>query len=403
MEKTRAANYISEVFTQGFERERFRQFVHELLNRYDASKSQPMQVPDAFIQHVKSCQRLGTYQSPNGELLDILIVNVAEDYKIERTRTALRDFVAHKLKRGDNYKEAALVAFVPPSSKNWRFSYVRMEYETTRDPKTGKIMPEERLTPARRYSYLVGVDEKSHTAQKQLLSLLADDKQDPELSTIEQSFSVEKVTKEFFSEYSRLFESTDKALADLVHKDKALKSDFESKNVDTVAFTKKLLGQIVFLYFIQKKGWLGVPKNGKWGDSPRDFLRHLANKAIQEKKNIFNNVLEPLFYDTLATDRGHEALCPTFQCRIPFLNGGLFEPLAGYDWENTEINLPNTLFTNQDKSSQGDTGTGILDVFDRYNFTVNEAEPLEKEVAIDPEMLGKVFENLIEENRRKGL
>jgi len=42
-------------------------------------------------------------------------------------------------------------------------------------------------------------------------------------------------------------------------------------------------------------------------------------------------------------------------------------------------------------------------VFDRYNFTVNEAEPLEKEVAIDPEMLGKVFENLIEENRRKGL
>ena len=75
MEKTRAANYISEVFTQGFERERFRQFVHELLNRYDASKSQPMQVPDAFIQHVKSCQRLGTYQSPSGELLDILILN----------------------------------------------------------------------------------------------------------------------------------------------------------------------------------------------------------------------------------------------------------------------------------------------------------------------------------------
>src|SRR5438045_8639828 len=49
------------------------------------------------------------------------------------------------------------------------------------------------------------------------------------------------------------------------------------------------------------------------------------------------------------------------------------------------------------------TGTGLLDMVDRYNFTVNEAEPLEKDVAIDPEMLGKVFENLIEENRRKGL
>jgi hypothetical protein len=58
---------------------------------------------------------------------------------------------------------------------------------------------------------------------------------------------------------------------------------------------------------------------------------------------------------------------------------------------------------NKEHSPIGDVGTGILDVFDRYNFTVNEAEPLEKDVAIDPEMLGKVFENLIEENRRKGL
>jgi Alw26I/Eco31I/Esp3I family type II restriction m6 adenine DNA methyltransferase len=119
--------------------------------------------------------------------------------------------------------------------------------------------------------------------------------------------------------------------------------------------------------------------------------------------NIFNDVLEPLFYDTLATDRGHEAWCNRFKCRIPFLNGGLFEPLADYDWRKTDIILPNKLFTNTERTEAGDIGSGVLDVFDRYNFTVNEAEPLEKEVAIDPEMLGKVFENLIEENRRKGL
>ena len=120
-------------------------------------------------------------------------------------------------------------------------------------------------------------------------------------------------------------------------------------------------------------------------------------------ENFFNDVLEPLFYDTLATDRGHEAWCNRFKCRIPFLNGGLFEPLADYDWRKTDIILPNKLFTNTERNDAGDIGTGVLDVFDRYNFTVNEAEPLEKEVAIDPEMLGKVFENLIEENRRKGL
>ena len=65
-----------------------------------------------------------------------------------------------------------------------------------------------------------------------------------------------------------------------------------------------------------------------------------------------------------------------------------------------DILLPDSLFSNDKLSEEGDTGTGILDVFDRYNFTVNEAEPLEKEVAVDPEMLGKVFENLLPENIR---
>jgi len=67
---------------------------------------------------------------------------------------------------------------------------------------------------------------------------------------------------------------------------------------------------------------------------------------------------------------------------------------------NKEILLPDNLFSNTETSKEGDKGTGILDVFDRYNFTVNEAEPLEKEVAVDPEMLGKVFEGLLPENLR---
>ena len=163
------------------------------------------------------------------------------------------------------------------------------------------------------------------------------------------------------------------------------------------------MGQIVFLYFLQKKGWLGVAKGQDWGTGPHDFLRRLANGDYGKYDNFFNDVLEPLFYDTLATDRGHEAWCNRFQCRIPFLNGGLFEPLGDYDWRKIDIALPNKLFTNSAVFEEGITGTGVLDVFDRYNFTVNEAEPLEKEVAIDPEMLGKVFENLIEDNRRKGL
>jgi len=163
------------------------------------------------------------------------------------------------------------------------------------------------------------------------------------------------------------------------------------------------MGQIVFLYFIQKKGWLGVEKGKDWGTGPHDFLRRLAEAEYGKYENFFNDILEPLFYDTLATDRGHEAWCKRFNCRIPFLNGGLFEPLNDYNWRKTDITLPNRLFTNNERFDDFSKGTGLLDMFDRYNFTVNEAEPLEKEVAIDPEMLGKVFENLIEENLRKGL
>ena len=79
----------------------------------------------------------------------------------------------------------------------------------------------------------------------------------------------------------------------------------------------------------------------------------------------------------------------------------MFERYHDYDWVNTDIVFDNTIFSNNKKTKSSDTGTGILDVFDRYNFTVKEDEPLEKEVAVDPEMLGKVFENLLEVQNRK--
>ncbi len=401
MDKATAQRLVRNTLKAPFDRKRYYDLVNELCNGFDDGKViDNMSVPEAFAAHVKSCQRLGTFTSPEGELADVLVVKLTESWKLERSRTALRDFVAHKLKRGESidnaYKEAGLIAFVAPDSQLWRFSYVRMDYETQRDPETGKIKTEERLTPARRYSYLVGAEEECHTAQTRFLPLLQNTAGKPTLAQLEEAFSVESVTREFFNEYARLFKATDEALT-------AVRADLAAKGVSTVDFAKKLLGQIVFLYFIQKKGWLGVGQGQSWGEGPRHFLRQLADQAMTQGQCLFNAVLEPLFYDTLATDRGAEAWCPRFKCRIPFLNGGLFEPLAGYNWEQRAIALPNALFTNRQLTPSGDIGTGILDIFDRYNFTVNEAEPLEKEVAIDPEMLGKVFENLIEENRRKGL
>ncbi|MBU2228543.1 MAG: N-6 DNA methylase [Proteobacteria bacterium] len=404
MNRDQSYALIRQTFTQGFDKARFQNFAVNLLNRIDESKAQAWNntyVKDAFKDHVSRYERLGTYTSPDNGKLDVLIVHLTDETKLARARTAIRNFVAHHLKTRDE-KDAALVAFVSPTEKQWRLSYVKMEYATI-EKESGKVGVETRLTPARRFSYIVGEGESCHTAQTRFLPLLQDMKTDPKLADIEEAFNVEAVTREFFKRYVELFENIHQALEKLIKENKAIHDEFQSKNVNTVDFAKKLMGQIVFLYFLQKKGWLGVEKGKDWGTGPHDFLRRLARGECGAYQNYFNDVLEPLFYDTLATDRGHEAWCKRFKCRIPFLNGGLFEALGGYDWRKTDILLPNRLFINNDSVEEGITGTGVLDVFDRYNFTVNEAEPLETEVAIDPEMLGKVFENLIEENRRKGL
>jgi len=404
MNRDQAYTIVKQTFTYSFDIERFRNFVINLLNHVDTTKAQSWNsqyIKDAFKEHVQRYERLGTYTSPSGEKLDVLVVHIASATKLERARTAIRNFVADHLKTRDE-KDAALVAFVSPTEKQWRFSYVKMEYATV-VKESGKVGVETRLTPARRFSYIVGEGESCHTAQTRFFSLLQDTKTDPKLADIEEAFSVEAVTAEFFKRYVALFEGIHCALEKCIKKDRSLCDEFQDSNVNIVDFSKKLMGQIVFLYFLQRKGWLGVEKGHAWGTGPRDFLRRLANGVYGKYDNFFNDMLEPLFYDTLATDRGHEAWCIHFKCRIPFLNGGLFEPLAGYDWRTVNILLPNQLFLNNEFVEEGIKGTGILDVFDRYNFTVNEAEPLEKEVAIDPEMLGKVFENLIEENRRKGL
>ena len=418
MNRDQAYDLVRQTFTQAFEKNRFLHFSKNLLNRIDESKASVwsnQRVKDAFKEHVQHYERLGTYETPEKEKVDLLIVHLTKQSKLERARTAIRNFVADHLKTRDE-KDAALVAFVSSTEKQWRFSYVKMEYATIEkeslpDPARrsggrqagGKVGVEARLTPARRFSYIVGEGESCHTAQTRFLNLLQDTETDPVLADIEEAFSVEAVTKEFFTKYAELFEGINKALGKLAAKNNTVKEEFKSKNVNSVDFAKKLMGQIVFLYFLQKKGWLGVERGKEWGTGPHDFLRQLADGKHGSYDNFFNDILEPLFYDTLATDRGHEAWDSRFKCRIPFLNGGLFEPLGDYDWKKTDITLPNRLFFNNEPFEGDIKGTGVLDVFDRYNFTVNEAEPLEKEVAIDPEMLGKVFENLIEENRRKGL
>lgn len=400
MEKQAAARLIKDALQNPFDRERFVYFVKNLLNRIDESKAFHARgyVPEIFKDHVKTYERIGTYTDPEGKKTDMLVVYLQKEAALDRARTTQRNFIARYLK-DRNEKDAGLIAFVSPDEEDWRFSFVKMEYRLAETP-AGRIKAEEEFTPARRYSYLVGKNENSHTAQSRLVPILEDDKNNPTLARLEEAFSIEKVTKEFFEKYRDLFMRTKEALDEIIKENEKVKNNFRQRGVNTVDFSKKLLGQIVFLYFLQKKGWFGVARDAGWGTGPRNFLRLLFEKKLSDYSNFFNDILEPLFYEALAIERQAD-FYSRFNCKIPFLNGGLFDPINSYDWVHTDVLLPDELFSNAIKTKEGDTGTGILDVFDRYNFTVKEDEPLEKEVAVDPEMLGKVFENLLEVKDRK--
>ena len=165
--------------------------------------------------------------------------------------------------------------------------------EAGRQTAPQKVTVRTDLTPARRLSFLVGRNERSHTAQAQLVEILSDTDKDPTLAMLEKAFSIETVSDEFFEQYRILFLRLQTAVDAVIAKDSKVNREFEAKDISRVDFSKKLLGQIVFLYFLQKKGWLGLTRQQAWGEGPRNFLRQLFDGRIIPYKNFFNDVLEP--------------------------------------------------------------------------------------------------------------
>jgi len=370
MDKFAAQRLVRETLQNSFDKRRFTTLVKNILNHFEENTFTytGTYIFDAFADSIRKVERIGKYLDPNDKSIDILIVHLKRDNSLERARTMQRNYVAKYLKgsRGGALKDAALVAFVAPNGEDWRFSLVKMEYKFKETP-SGKVKVEEEFTPARRYSFLVGKNENSHTAQSQLLPLLLDDETPPTLEDLENAFSVETVTKEFFEKYRTLF----------------LRELFEKKHKDYNNFFNDILEPLFYEALLGRR------------------LQALPARAVREKTQRLQQLLQRHLRAAFLRSPAPGDYYSHFNCRIPFLNGGLFDPINDYDWWNTDILLPNDIFSNDRKTKEGDIGDGILDIFDRYNFTVKEDEPLEKEVAVDPEMLGKVFENLLEVKHRK--
>lgn len=407
-----------------------------------------------FSSHIEGSAHVGNYTDPNGKTMIIFAVQLKKESYVENSRSTQRSYAKKLMEMGN--ADAAIVAFYTEGDPKWRLSFVRLDYEIKFE--NGKLSTTENLTPAKRYSYLVGQDEPCHTAISRFRRFIIDDPDaaKPTLDDLEDAFSVEKVTEEFFNLYCEKFHQLRESLE--ANPDFVIEA--EQHNFTSAQFAKKLMGQIVFLYFLQKKGWLGVSawpkemnakeykraffargaksreliprvyiqvaedqyklsvnglnelsdddetvlascvKGNAWGTGSKTFMRTLFEYSQRRNANFFDDFLEPLFYNALNVNRGEQGYDPALHCRIPFLSGGLFEPIDGYDWEHNDFAIPNNVFSNKDEKGDRDAD-GILDIFDRYNFTMSEDEPLEREVAIDPEMLGKVFENLLEVQDRK--
>ena len=436
--------------TKAFDHDRYVQFLRELLDNLQlVAPNREVKPWNTFSAAVDHYRHIGNYVGDDNNKVALFSVCLKNDKNLENARSMQRAFVKTLLESSDC--AGALVAFYTNGELDkWRLSLVRMDYEFSK----GKLS--EKLTPAKRYSYLVGKGEPCHTAQERLYPIFVEDNADPGLDELEEAFSVEAVTKDFFDQYREKY----LVLKEYLDQNSEFTAEAESRGFDSEQFAKKLMGQIVFLYFIQKKGWLGVNafpfrlterqykdgfyktgrkpkelmpyvykkakdgnyyrdnkallslspedetalstlvKGDAWGSGPKNFMRQIFDACNNAGRNYFDDCLEPLFYTGLNQNRGDNAFFPPLHRRIPFLNGGLFEEMEGYDWRNNDFSIPNALFSNLDEKGNREAD-GILDVFDRYNFTMAEDEPMEREVAIDPEMLGKVFENLLDVTDRK--
>ncbi|HED04454.1 MAG TPA: hypothetical protein ENI60_06785, partial [Candidatus Fraserbacteria bacterium] len=188
------------------------------------------------------------------------------------------------------------------------------------------------------------------------------------------AFNVERVTKEFFRAYRRIFESVESQVSGI---------EGEAKRL----FVQKLFDRLMFVRFLEKKGWLAM--GGR-----RDYLRalwesHQAERRENPEANFYRERLKPLFFLGLSTsnevnliDIGRGGFLKTLIGDVPYLNGGLFEEEA--DDQDPRIVIPDEAIE-----------PILVELFYRFNFTVTESTPLDIEVAVDPEMLGKIFEELV--------
>ncbi|GET25654.1 Eco57I restriction-modification methylase domain-containing protein [Prolixibacter sp. NT017] len=325
--------------------------------------------------NVKSFHQTGLVRLKDGKNLAVFEVILDDGINLLRNRVALRNLTTRYIDEANNH--GVLVVY-DQGKENYRFTFVSQESGFNEKGEWATFE-----TASKRFTYLLGEGESCRTASERL-ALLASKKTSAGLSDVIDAFSVEQLSKEFFSKYKAHYQ----IFVDYLSGSNFKKSMFSGNDKVIRDFVKKMLGRIVFLYFLQKKGWLGA-SDENYSDGDKSFMQTFWETS--EKSEIFySQHLTRLFFKGLnATSREKDTFVMPDgkKVKIPYLNGGLFEKDKN---EPELLTFPPNLFNS------------LFSFFAEYNFTIDENDPEEHEVGIDPEMLGHIFENLLEGNRDKG-
>ena len=415
-------NY-KEIIESKYNRESWQQLLHDIFLNKVTFHNSPGKV-HVSSHLAKEALNLGYIKLSDGLTIAIYEVELSDNVDIERNRRGIRDMLTTDWRT--NHAGAFMFCYRKNESI-LRFSYVSETWGFNKQGEYEKIS-----TDTKRYTYLLGEGRGCHTAIKQF-GKLKESKQ--ALTDITEAFSVETLTKQFYKDLFEWYQwaiddSTQVTFPNNITTEDDDRDDVEKKVI-------RMITRIMFVWFIKQKEL--VPN--------RIFDIEYLSTILKEFDpysttvgNYYNAILQNLFFATLncaiEDENGNTRKFATSTKRdvktlyryaemfsiseqeivnlfseVPFLNGGLFECLDKtryidgveqcYNFDGFSRNdarfadgrykhravVPNILFFEPEK--------GLLSILSRYNFTIEENSPEEQQVALDPELLGKVFENLL--------
>ena len=325
---------------------------------------------------------LGNIDTTDSYRIGLFQYNITKG-SVANKRVGLRNLVKSFINPTWGEFDAALVVF--DSGDYWRLSFICDIKGEATSPK--------------RYTYVFGSDDLLYRTPIERFNFLK--KKGISFENLKTAFSVEALSDEFFDKYREQYADfiqyiTGKRFVKVGSKweekilgepNAELMQAFDHNEKKIRDYVKKMMGRITFLYFLQRKGWMCGDLN---------YMQNMFENSAY-KNDYLDSVLEPLFFgilntkpaerEALFTDYGWDKSLLNEWKDIPYLNGGLFE--------RDEEDVPESRFP-------ADYFKRLFQFFSEYNFTIDENDPNDAEVGVDPEMLGKIFENLLEDNKDKG-